>query len=533
MDWVPVVLMQNCVSTALLSLGLLLPDLYLGYFAKTLSCTIPITTLLGVLAFSAILSFIDNKKLLAVIVVLFVITQSIQLNHWVYFGAPIHSQDISKVFCELDEIIETGMSITHMLWPTWIVQIASIGLIFFGLTIKNRKHQPYAWILILLILSITPALSYIKGPSFFYTKPTSSTIYNTIRAFSDWLVHSKSSTKSFKYKPYTVTYGAPKTKNVVLIMGESLSSRYMHLYGYPQPNTPFLDSLKNTPNFAYSKGISSSVFTRTCLQLFFNNYHNPGFLELIRKKDANLFHLAQKQGYKTFILSAQNEKLFHDTGTEFVNYFASEKDMRKKLNEQGDEALLDALETLELGDKNFIVIHLRHIHSPFKDYAKYHPELVTTEPNSSERVTQTQQEYANAVAYHDYWVKQCITRVQKILPLDAIIVFTSDHGELVGEHGLFGHNLMHVEVADVPVWVYAIHTDLSLITYLKEQTVCSHYDLSKQIAHLFGAEISNPNEDPVLQFVHGSEIYTNHEILPWKKVNQDIEFLKIQRIADM
>jgi glucan phosphoethanolaminetransferase (alkaline phosphatase superfamily) len=381
----------------------------------------------------------------------------------------------------------------------------------------------------MLVLGITPLLSQLKGPSFFYTKPTSSTIYNTVRAFSDWVIHSKTKAKSLGYKPYSITYSNPKVKNIILIVGESLSSRYMHLYGYDQPNTPFLDSLKNNPNFAYAKGISSSVSTRTCLQLLFNAFHNPGFIELIRRKEANLFRLAQHQGYKTVILSAQNEKLFHDTGTEFVNTFSSEKDMRKSLNEKGDITLLDAMATLELGNKNFIVIHLRHIHTPFGEYAKYHPAH-TVDTKHNDRTSQTSQEYSDAIAYHDYWVEQCIATIQKILPSDTVILFTSDHGQLIGERGMFGHNLMQPEVTDVPVWAYALGTNEALISPIRKQPI-SHYDLGKLIGAFLGAEITNPNEDPTLQFVHGSEIYTDYEFMPWKKSNGAPEFLKNRRVG--
>ncbi len=517
--------MQNFLCAGFVSLGILLPDLYLGYFSKMLACTIPYTTLLGVLGFAGVLSFIHNRLVLGLVVGLITLTQTIQLNHWAYFGAPIHSHDITKVFFELDEIFQTGASLIHVLWPVWIVLSSSIALIVVGLIYtKHRKHYPYARVLIVLVLGITPLLSYLKGPSFFYTKPTSSTIYNTVRAFSDWIIHSKTKVKSLGYKPYSITYSTPKIKNIILIVGESLSSRYMHLYGYDQPNTPFLDSLKNTPNFAYAKGISSSVSTRTCLQLLFNVFHNPGFLELIRKKEANLFRLAQHQGYKTVILSAQNEKLFHDAGTEFVNTFSSEKDMRKSLSEKGDVTLLDAMEALELGDKNFIVIHLRHIHTPFGGYAKYHPEH-TAGTKHTDRMSQTSQEYSDAIAYHDYWVKQCVATVQKILPSDTVIVFTSDHGQLIGERGMFGHNLMQPEVTDVPVWAYALGTNEALISPIRKQPI-SHYDLGKLIGTFLGAEITNPNEDPSLQFVHGSEVYTDYEFMPWKKSNGVPEFLK-------
>jgi hypothetical protein len=91
---------------------------------------------------------------------------------------------------------------------------------------------------------------------------------------------------------------------------------------------------------------------------------------------------------------------------------------------------------------------------------------------------------------------------------------------------------MRSEVVDVPVWAYSINSaDTSLNAYLKEQPICSHYDLGKQIAKLFGAEIINPNEDPILQFVHGTELHTNYVFMPWKKIDGKAQFLKTEQIG--
>ncbi len=527
------ILKQNFIYAALISVGLLLPDWYLGHCTKILSCTIPFTTLLSVVGFSIILTMVKNRTFLFVIIAIITITQAVQLNHWAYFGAPIISHDITKAFVELDEIVETGASLVSSLWRIWAVQALSLALLIFGvLRVKRCQHVPFMWVLVTLVLAVNPVLSYLNGPQFFHTKPISSTLHNTLRSFSDWLVNSQTVVHNLNYKPYQITYSSPKVKNVVVIMGESQSSRYMQLYGYKNLNTPFLNSLKNDPNFAYTKGVSSSVDTLTGLQLFFNTFHNPGDMELIRSKAANLFRLARHQGYKTFMVSAQGEGLFHEVGTQFMDHYSFKNDLLKSLKAKGDVALLDALAELKFEDKNFIVIHLRHIHSPFGNWEKYAPGLATSHSTNS-RESQTQEEYSNAIAYHDHWVNLCVACVKKILPNDTMIIFTSDHGELVGEDGLYGHNLMRSEVVDVPIWAYAIHANPSLITYLKTHSVCSHYDLGKQIAKLFGAEILNPNEDSTLQFVHGTELHANYEYMPWKKINGHEEFLKTERVGSL
>jgi len=520
---------KNLICAAFLSLGILLPDLFLGY-GRILTCTIPTTTLLGVLGFSFLLSFVRNKWILFMIICLLIVTQTIQVNHWAYFGAPIHSQDIIKAFVELDEIIPTGISLAGRFWPVWLtLGVSTVCIISALICTKDRKRLAHVWLVVVLVLGITPALSYFKGPSFFYTKPTSSTIYNTVRAFSDWIIPKKKN-KNLGYKPYNIIYGAPKVKNIIFIMGESLSSRYMHLYGYQKPNTPYLDSLKNNPNFVFAKGISSSVSTEICLQLFFNMMHNPGFIELIRKKDANLFRLAKHQGYKTFVVSGQNERLFHDTGTEFVDKFISIKDLQQELKDKGDEVLLNTLSEFEFEQKNFIVIHLRHVHEPYSDYSKYLPDPITHAGSDDNRLSQTQQHYSQAIGYHDYWVKQCVATIQKLFSQDTMILFASDHGELLGERGLFGHNQMQPEVADIPIWAFAINAHTQLLSSFKNKII-SHYDLGKYIAELIGVKITNPNEEKTLQFVHGSEIFTDYEFMPWEKDNEKAVFLRNQWVS--
>lgn len=524
-------LKQNFICAALITLGIFLPDLYLGYFIKMLSCTIPLNSLLSVFGLSVALSFVENRRFLIVVMTLILIGQCIQLNHWAYFGAPINSQDISKAFTELEEIFQTGVSHAHILWPVWASQIFSVILVIAGtLHAKKCRHFSFAWILVLLALAANPVLFYIKGAPLFHTKPISSTIHNTLRAFSSWLVNSQSALHKFNYKPYQISYSSPKIKNIVLIMGESISSRYMQLYGYQKANTPFLNKLRKDSNFAYTKGISSSVDTLTGLQLFFNTIHNPGSIQFIRDKSANLFKLARHQGYKTFLISAQGEGLFHEVGTQFIDFYSFKSDKLKELKANGEEALLEILTKLKFDAKNFIVIHLRHIHEPYAQWEKYFPKAETQNSDIS-RAQQTRNEYCHALSYHDHWMEQCITCIKRILPDDTIVIFTSDHGQLIGEDGLFGHNLMRPEVVDVPVWAYAINTDTSLNTYLREQPICSHYDLGKQIAMLFGAEIINPNEDPALQFVHGTELHTNYVFMPWKKINGTVQFLKTDQIG--
>lgn len=515
-------LLNNFKFTFLVTLGMLAPDLYLGLFKNVISAGIPLSNFIGIAAFAFLLSFVKSRTILWSVLGLFAFAQIIQLNHWVYFGVHIHSQDIGKVFLELDEILATGTAILPKVisvWVVWIVSLITIGYAFKQKS--NRIMHSSASILVCLSLTLNPMLSFIKGPGFFYTKPTATSVYNSLRAFSDWAANGYSSFKGPQYTPYNVVYEKPKATNIVFIMGESQSSRYMQLYGCKTNNTPFLNSLKNKANFAYAKGVSSSVYTRTCLQLFFNVIHNPGDVYNLRQKTTNLFAIAKKQGYHTVVLSAQNEKLFHDTGTEFVDVLVSAKQIENNLKAKGDITLIDKFNELSLTEKNFVVLHLRHIHSPFSEYSKFLPAeyKIKTTDNSNQTVA----EYEAAIAYNDFWVKQTLSAILAKLPNDTVVIFTSDHGELIGERGLYGHNLMESEVTDVPIWIYDTTCESS--KWLSNKKVCSHYDLGKHIALLMGVKIENTNEATNEQFVHGSEFYTNYTYMPWKINGDNIKFM--------
>lgn len=521
-------LLSNLKFTLLVTFGMLMPDLYLGLLRNVISAGIPFSNLIGVMLFACALSFIKNKKLLWVLFAAFAFMQIIQLNHWLYFGAPIHSQDIGKVFCEVDEIVATGVAVLPKVLEAWLVLAVSLLIIAYAFKSHKRLTHYSATILILISLAITPLLSFIKGPGFFYTKPTATSVYNSLRAFSDWSANSHKCFKGPEYPLYKINYGNPKSTNVVVIMGESQSSRYMQLYGYNANNTTYLSSLKNNASFAYAKGVSSSVYTRTCLQLFFNVIHNPGDVSNLRQKTANLFSIAKKQGYHTVVLSAQNEKLFHDTGTEFVDTFVTQKQMEESLKTKGDLALVEKFKELPLKDKNFIVLHLRHIHSPFSEYSNFLPNEFKRQQIDDNQIIA---EYVDAIAYNDFWVKMALEAILARLPKGTVVIFTSDHGELIGERGLFGHNLMEPEVADIPVW--AFDTIGFSVQWLNQHKVCSHYDLGKHIANLMGVTVENLRESKTEQFVHGSEFYTNYTYIPWRVNNESVEFLPKLLVSDI
>lgn len=92
--------------------------------------------------------------------------------------------------------------------------------------------------------------------------------------------------------------------------------------------------------------------------------------------------------------------------------------------------------------------------------------------------------YEAEIRYDDYFVGKIFEWVQK--KDDTILVVTGDHGELFGESGAYGHNMvLHDKLLHVPLVVYGLdQTDIST------DTLVQHIDVMQTILNRIGADTS-------------------------------------------
>jgi arylsulfatase A-like enzyme len=112
------------------------------------------------------------------------------------------------------------------------------------------------------------------------------------------------------------------------------------------------------------------------------------------------------------------------------------------------------------------------------------------ESRSSASKPQFRREYSQAVSEDVDWF---FSRVEELeyreLCDNTLIIYTSDHGELLGEEGMIGHSLpIHPKHVYVPT--VFIHPDLS--SAVKRETLVRHVDLSPTILSLIGSGSQNP-----------------------------------------
>ena len=314
-------------------------------------------------------------------------------------------------------------------------------------------------------------------------------VYNAISLFMGkelpkYFMHQK---RIVSFKPYSVRDNNITTpQTVIVVMGESLSYKHMHLFNtVEEKTTPYLDSFRNDPQFVYKKGYASGVTTLMAVPTFFLLKREPENTLLMGLQNTNLLKLAKKHGYIVHYITTQKLNIMasYDADADFV----------KHLNGK-DEKLIEYLKKVDFTKKNFIVLHQRNSHSPYENST---PKRFYKYPyKDMDYHTYMLNSYRNSILYTDFILGQLIQKVRE-LP-DSIVFITSDHGEMMGlkeEDGRYGHVFLSKEVAKVPIMIYD-NTNRKRIQHFYEKLSCyDHYTLGKVIANTLGFSIRNPNEN--------------------------------------
>jgi glucan phosphoethanolaminetransferase (alkaline phosphatase superfamily) len=339
---------------------------------------------------------------------------------------------------------------------------------------------------------------------------------------------------NIKFEPYIIEEnGIDENQNVFVIMGESMSTAHMSLYGYRRETTPKLDNIKKTEeNFQMSLGMSSSICTGTSFALFFNVIGEVGNSNEINSKTANLFKLAKNKGFTTFYISAQENALLSDILVKYIDHIKTKDTGSILFNIYKDEALIKILNELDLekNKKNFVVINLRTPHSPYvrryeHQKEKYNKFKVTKNDNDNIHRINT---YDNAMLYTDNVIAGLIETIKEKSKYSYYVFMTSDHSELFGEEGIWGHCNLVLENAKVPFIVMGSKKILGGGL----PPIVSHYDIGKMIIRQLGYELKNKNEEEGIRYVFSADLNGNYDFIKYKINGDKIEDLGRSNIRE-
>ena len=455
--------------------------------------------------------------------------------HFAYFGYWVSSIEIYLFFLHFHETMETlKYDLTLFIIPISII-ISLLILTFWVLKKSDKKRvrdKRFSSILI-LFLFIGPIQNIIIQKHMnLKIKKSDFIIKTSWKSFSDFTVFiapckffGNCFTSEEKVK---IAYKQKEVDNlnIIIIFGESLRKHNLSLYGYGKKTTPFLDFMKNQKNFYYKDAISSAVFTAVSMPCFLNCLDRPSQVETIRVQNTNLFKLAKNNGFKTHFVSAQSHDsigaMTSDIALNYIDNFQEAYYFTNNLYKEKDDIfLVEELKKIDLNrGNNFIFLHQNGSHSPYE--TKY-----TKEFDKFGDKTKVQK-YDNSVLYSDYIFKQIIDYA-KTSKKQTIVIYTSDHGEGLGENGIWGHGDLYQHFQrEVPFFIYTTKEPLDdkIAKKLKEAKFITHNNISKMVADFLGFSI---DKEEIFKkkkiYVIGKDIngLAGYEILNYEDITKEME----------
>lgn len=497
-------ILNNFLFSILITLLFLIPDQIFKFFNDDISTMFEVENgkqifWLFVIAF--LISLAKSKKVVFSVLATLITIQYFQMVHFLFYRTWIEPLEIYLFFIHLNETFVTLVTrLDIFILPSILYFISMITLYF----IINKKYEQtikvkYFSLIVVLIFIIGPIQSYLFTSSRNFKFDVSALIVsNSIKAYNTFFARivpnklfgitdpklDQAIKKSIKDENYNDI-----DMNVVLILGESLRKKNMSLYGYDKPTTPFLDSLKDDKNFIYKKAISSGVFTYVSISSLINCIDKPNGLPQVVEKTTCLISLAKQRDFTTTFISAQardsmsniRNSLCQESLDVYKDAYTKNKD---NYEDEKDIYLYDELKKVDLNKKNFLILHQYGSHSAYKN--SYPKEFRKFKEGNLIN------EYDNTVVYTDYIFSKIINYLQENSKKPTLLIFTSDHAESLGENGVYGHGNIKIPIQyRVPFFVYGINMNIPLKENIEKQSLITHYQISKYIAHIFGYSIDN------------------------------------------
>lgn len=236
-----------------------------------------------------------------------------------------------------------------------------------------------------------------------------------------------------------------KRRVAVIIVGETARAQNWGLNGYARQTTPRLAARSDIINFTQVS--SCGTDTATSVPCMFSVMDRAHYDEAHAEMQDNLMDIFQRAGVYVYWVD-------NNTGCKGVcNRIPNELITHRNLPEycQGGECMDDILLTdfdklIDSAQEKdaVLVLHTIGSHGPAY-YARYTPEYrqftPTCDTNEIHRCTNEElvNTYDNTLLYTDKFIADVIGRLEKRTDMASMVFYASDHGESLGENGIYLH----------------------------------------------------------------------------------------------
>ncbi|MFT3928648.1 MAG: phosphoethanolamine--lipid A transferase [Myxococcales bacterium] len=237
-----------------------------------------------------------------------------------------------------------------------------------------------------------------------------------------------------------------KPRLLVLVVGETARAQNWGLNGYARQTTPELAGMNDVINFPDMQ--SCGTATEVSVPCMFSPWGRHDYNEKRIRAHQSFLHVLQRVGVEVSWRDNQSGCKGVCDGLPFVS-LTNEKDPRFCSGERClDEILLQGLtDGLPADGKDrIVVLHMLGNHGP-SYFDRYPPQFKHFVPacENPELGQCTNGEivnaYDNALLYTDHVLAETIDKLRGVGAYDTALFFMSDHGESLGENGIYLHGM--------------------------------------------------------------------------------------------
>lgn len=236
------------------------------------------------------------------------------------------------------------------------------------------------------------------------------------------------------------------SRNVILIVGDALRSSRMSLFGHSRKTTPYFDGLAQAREFAIAQPVYSVCAESYCGLM---SIARSKFVHEFSRASLTLQQVLARHGYRISLMLGGDHTNFYGLSDALgpAELYWDGSMSSRYVND--DRAVIEQAAGLPDwdGQPAFLQFHLMSTHGlgqrqdefmQFDPARNYYRRLMGADEDT--RRTWATNFYDNGMLQFDATVKDLLATLEQNGYLDdALVIITGDHGEMLGELGLFGH----------------------------------------------------------------------------------------------
>ncbi|THD00918.1 hypothetical protein B1810_22575 [Panacagrimonas perspica] len=288
-----------------------------------------------------------------------------------------------------------------------------------------------------------------------------------------------------------------KPRVVVMVVGETARAANFQLAGYERDTNPELSKIEGVVSF--NQLWSCGTATAVSVPCMFSRLHRTSFSRSKARKEENVLDVLHRTGVAVSWRDNNSDSKGVASRLPYEDFRRRKDASLCDAKDCHDEILLEGLDEMlasTTGDR-IVVLHLLGSHGPsyYKRYPatfrKFVPDCAQDDVQSCSRETIVNA-YDNTMLYTDHVLAKLIGMLQRHQDqIEPTMVYMSDHGESLGENGIYLHGLPYAVAPDeqthVPGVVWSPSHDLKCVQS-RRMRAYSHDNLFPTLLGLFSIQ---------------------------------------------